>query len=251
VHLWHFIKQIVSAATAPLACGLAIAIAGAIFRFFGLRRVSTIFWVAAASVVYFSAITPVANALLAPLEGRYPPLTDIQKLPPVRYVVVLGSAYAPREGIPITAALEGDGLARIAEGVRLLRQIPGARLVVSGGAYGQHTASAIGYSRFAVDFGVDPASIVSLDKSLDTEEEAASVAALVGQEPFILVTSAYHMPRAVRLMQRAGAHPIPAPTGQITPTHMDFGALGWIPRSSSLLKTERALHEYLGLAIVK
>jgi len=64
------------------------------------------------------------------------------------------------------------------------------------------------------------------------------------------VTSAYHMPRAVRLMQLAGAHPIPAPTGQLAPRQLDFGALAWIPRSGSLHKTERALHEYMGLAIV-
>jgi uncharacterized SAM-binding protein YcdF (DUF218 family) len=249
MHLTQFIKHFVGAATTPLALALVIAIAGAIVRLIGRRRIAAVLWLSSASLVYLSSIAPVANALLAPLEGRYPPLGDIQRLPPVHYIVVLGSGYGPHDGIPITAALGPDGLARIAEGVRLMRQIHGARLVVSGGPSESQAASAIGYAKFAVDFGIDPDAIVKLDMSLDTTEEASSVAALIGAAPFILVTSAYHMPRAVRLMQLAGAHPIPAPTGQLAPRQMAFGARGWIPASASLRKTECSLHEYLGLAV--
>jgi uncharacterized SAM-binding protein YcdF (DUF218 family) len=250
MHLTQFVKELVTTTTAPLACGFLIAVFGSLVRVFGWRRFSAILWVAAASLVYLSAIAPVANALLVPLEGRYRPLGDMRSLPPVGYIVVLGSGYAPRDGIPITAALEGDGLTRIAEGVRLMHLIGGARLVVSGGATDPQMASAIGYAKFAVDFGVDEGSIVKLDQPLDTAEEARSVAALVGKSQFILVTSAYHMPRAVRLMELAGARPIPAPTGQLTPLRPDFGIRAWIPGVGSLLKTTRAIHEYLGMAIV-
>jgi uncharacterized SAM-binding protein YcdF (DUF218 family) len=250
MHLTQFIKHLVEVAATPLVLALLIAIAGALVRVFGRRRISAVLWLAAASLVYLSAIEPVANALLAPLERRYPPLGDIQNLPPVHYIVVLGSSYGPHDGIPITAALDANGLARIAEGVRLMRQVHGARLIVSGGAPEGQEASAIGYAKFAVDFGIDPDAIVKLDKSLDTAEEASSIAALIGAAPFIMVTSAYHMPRAVHLMQLAGAHPTPAPTGQLAPGHMTYGAGGWIPASASLRKTERALHEYMGMAIV-
>jgi len=251
MHLMHFIKQFVAIVATPLVCGLSIAVAGAAVRLLGRRRISAALWVAAASLVYLSATSPVADGLLAPLEGRYPPLKDVRNLPPVRYIVVLGGGYAPHDGIPVTAALGCDGLARITEGVRLMREIHGARLVVSGGASGGQAASAIGYAKFAVDFGVDPTAIVELDKSLDTAAEASSVAALVGKSTFILVTSAYHMPRAMRLMRLAGVHPIPAPTGQLAPRKIDFGLRGWIPQSTSLRKTDRALHEYMGLAIAR
>jgi uncharacterized SAM-binding protein YcdF (DUF218 family) len=190
----------------------------------------------------------VANTLLAPLEGRYPPLADIRGLP-VSDIVVLGSPYQPRAGIPITAALGDDGLVRIAEGVRLMHQVHGARLIVSGGASEDQTAAAVGYAKFAVELGIDPDSIVKLDKPLDTKEEAKSVFALLGKSQFILVTSAYHMPRAMLLMQLAGARPIPAPTGQLAAPHIDFGARAWIPSSTSLRRTEHAIHEYIGLAI--
>jgi uncharacterized SAM-binding protein YcdF (DUF218 family) len=250
MHLTHFVKGLIGTMASPLAFGLMLAIAGAIVRLLGRRGAATLIWTAAAVLVYLAACGPVADALLAPLEGRYPPLGEIRLLPPIGYIVVLGSSYAPRDGIPITAALEGDGLARIAEGVRLMRQLPGARLVVSGGAPEGRAPSVIGYAKFAVDLGVEESAIVKLVEPLDTAEEARSVAALVGTSPFILVTSAYHMPRAVRLMQLAGAHPIPAPTGQLAPRRVALEAGAWIPRWTSLRKTERAIHEYLGLTIV-
>ena len=106
---------------------------------------------------------------------------------------------------------------------------------------------ALGYAEFAREFGVNEASIVVLNGSLDTHAEARSVAMLIGAAPFILVTSAYHMPRAMRLMERTGAHAIPAPTGQrVDRSYRRWGDL--VPTASGLSKTEHALHEYLGLA---
>jgi len=250
MHLTQIAKEIVGTVASPLAFGFFMAIAGAIVRLLGGRRAATLIWTTAAVFVYLAAAGPVADALLIPLEGRYPPLGDTRLLPRIGYIVVLGSSYAPRDGIPITAALEGDGLARIAEGVRLMRQFPGVRLVVSGGAPEDRTPSVIGYAKFAIDLGVEESAIVKLDEPLNTAEEASSVAALVGASPFILVTSAYHMPRAVRLMHLAGANPIPAPTGHLAPPRVALEAWAWIPRWTSLRKTERAIHEYLGLTIV-
>ena len=76
--------------------------------------------------------------------------------------------------------------------------------------------------------------------------QSQAVSGVVGSSSFILVTSAYHMPRAMRLMQRAGLHPIAAPTGQRVggPPRAWFGLL---PTSGGLESTERALHEYFGL----
>jgi uncharacterized SAM-binding protein YcdF (DUF218 family) len=85
-----------------------------------------------------------------------------------------------------------------------------------------------------------------LNKGLDTAQEARAVAVQLGTAPFLLVTSAAHMPRAMRQMKRAGAQPIPAPTGQLTGRPRGWDS--WLPSSAGLGRTERALHEYLGLA---
>jgi uncharacterized SAM-binding protein YcdF (DUF218 family) len=56
------------------------------------------------------------------------------------------------------------------------------------------------------------------------------------------------MPRAVRLMQRAGQHPIPAATAQRVGGSPGRGLHRWLPTSAGMRDTEIALHEYLGLA---
>jgi uncharacterized SAM-binding protein YcdF (DUF218 family) len=188
--------------------------------------------------------------LLAPLERQYPWPSNLSQLP-VHEVVVLGNGYLPADDIPVTAALNADGVVRIVEGVRVARILPGTRIVASGGPVGGQPASAIGYAKLARDLGVSDSSITVLDTPADTSAEAREVFKLLGNRSFLLVTSAWHMPRAMLLMRRAGCQPIAVPTGQLTRT----GSVkdGWMlePTSGGLRMSERALHEYLGLAAMK
>jgi uncharacterized SAM-binding protein YcdF (DUF218 family) len=243
----HLIKQLVGAFSKPLVIALLIGAVAGMYQLRGRRRSATWLLVVAAAIVYLGANGLVGDTLLGPLERQYPPLVD-ESLPTVGYVVVLGSSYEPHDGVPVTAALDVEGLARITEGVRLVRRLGAVRLVVSGGAPMGKTPSAFGYAKLARELGVDDASLVVLNDSLDTRVEARSVVALIGAAPFILVTSASHMPRAMRMMERAGARAIPAPTGQRVNQSVNHGWGGMLPTASGLSKTEHALHEYLGLA---
>lgn len=243
----HLIKHSVGVLATPLVGALLLAVAGAAFRIRGRRRIGAWLMLTAAAIVYLGAIGRVGNALLGSLERQYPPLRDTS-LPVVGDVMVLGGGYEPGGNIPVTAALNQDGLVRIVEGVRLARRLGAVRLIVSGGAPPGQTPSALGYAELARGLGIDDSALLVLDAPLDTGAEARSVAALIGAAPFILVTSAYHMPRAMRLMKRAGAHPIPAPTGQLAREPANHGWREWLPNSGGLGKTERAVHEYLGLA---
>jgi uncharacterized SAM-binding protein YcdF (DUF218 family) len=204
----------------------------------------------AAVLAYLASTTLVGNALLVPLERQYPAFEPTQAAG-VRDIVVLGSGYEPDDHIPVTGALDSDGLARIVEGVRLARMRPDSRLLVSGGALPGHSPIALGYAELAAGLGIAPSSLVTMDRALNTDQEAREVAALLGGSPFILVTSAYHMPRAVMLLRRAGANPVPAPTGQIVHARQDDERFGLIPGSRGLRRTETALHEYLGLAAAR
>jgi uncharacterized SAM-binding protein YcdF (DUF218 family) len=238
-------KQLVGMLATPLMVALVISAVGVLCRVRGRRRIAAWLLASAAAIVYLGSLEVVGEALLAPLESQYPPLREDAHLQGVGYVVVLGSSFMPRNSIPVSAALDQDGLARIVEGLRLARRWGAEKLVVSGGAAPGFTPVALGYAELARDFGVGDASLVVLDRSLDTSDEARAVKARLGAAPFLLVTSAYHMPRAVRLMQRAGAHPIPAPTSQ----RVGASKGGWLlPTSGGMRSTEIALHEYLGLA---
>jgi len=224
------------------AAGVLLAVAAAL-RLYRSRTAAALTAAAAAVIVYAAATPLVGQALLRPLEQRYPPLA----MPPMAdTVVVLGSSYSPQPGISVGAALDDAGLVRILSGIAWAKQL-GARLVVSGGARAGHVPSAQGYAALAAELGIPRDAVTMLDGTLDTGDEAAAVAALLDSRPFVLVTSASHMPRAVRLMERAGARPIPAPTDQRV-----FPDEGWqwsqlVPRASAMEDSEEALHEYLGM----
>ncbi len=243
----YFLKQLVSELANPLTITLLIAGAAAICRVRGRSRIATWLLFFAVAIGYLGAIEPVGDALLGPLERWHSPLREEQLQPEVRHIVVLGSSYYPRNELPVTSAIGESGLVRIVEGVRLFKRLDSVHLVVSGGAPPGRAPSAAGYAKLARELGVSDASLIVLDEPLDTGAEARAVAESIGEEPFFLVTSASHMPRAMKLMQRAGARPIPAPTGHRVNRSSDRDWLGFLPSSRGLSKTERAMHEYLGL----
>jgi uncharacterized SAM-binding protein YcdF (DUF218 family) len=238
-----FVKGVEAVVGAPLAVAMLMAIAGAIVR--SRPRARRSLFVCALVVAYLGSISVVGDALIGSLESRYAPLGSDHPAP--QAVVVLGSGFRPHDGVPITAALDGDGLIRLVEGVRLALQDPSIQLVVSGGAPPGKSAPALGYAELARSLGIADARLVILSSGENTAAEARAIAQLMGNKPFFLVTSAYHMPRAIRQMQRVGASAIPAPTGQLTGSVRGYGWRSWIPTSDGLGKSERAVHEYLGL----
>jgi len=131
-----------------------------------------------------------------------------------------------------------------------MRRFGMTKLVVSGGAPDGHVPSAFGYRKVAHELGVPDAAIVVLSEPADTHSEAVELARALGRSPFVLVTSAYHMPRAMRLMELADARPIPAPTGQRVVEDMSWSFHRLLPTAEGLRRTEQALHEYLGLIAI-
>jgi uncharacterized SAM-binding protein YcdF (DUF218 family) len=261
----------------PLAC--LVVLVGLVLWLTGRRRASRGLMTGAGLFILVLAWWPVAEALLAPLEERYPslllqpvssgaipdldpdrdsvPAPDLDPADPrgpgtrdeVAAVVLLGGGWWADAARPITSQLNQNSAIRLFEGLRLLRALPGARLVVSGGSRTpEQPPSALGYAQAARDMGVPPEHILVLDGPLDTAQEARAVReALGGGSPLILVTSAAHMPRAMRHFQAVGLDPIPAPTQHLTGRGRPTSLLGWLPSSNSLRKSETAWHEYLGL----
>jgi len=196
----------------------------------------------------------VSEFLVRPLEFRYSPIPEIfagQPLPPglaaCRYVVVLGSGHTDADALSATTKLSEAGLARLVEGVRLARALPGAGLIVSGPAMHDNPTHASVLARAAADLGIDPGRIQLVDTARDTEDEAHAVRALVGDAPVALVTSAAHMPRAEALFRRAGIRALPCPANFTAYPDRDFrwNSLNW--DSESLSRSTWAVHERLGL----
>ncbi|WP_375054960.1 ElyC/SanA/YdcF family protein [Zobellella sp. DQSA1] len=192
------------------------------------------------------ATRPVANALMAPLESRYPPHELTAE--PVQDIIVLGAAQVADPRLPLLSQLGQAGLYRIAEGVRLAHAYPQARLILSGYAGGEGRTSAELYGEVAVALGIARQRLLMLPKPKDTAEEARAIAPLILHRRAVLVTSASHMPRAMALFAAAGAAPLAAPVDhQVRESGAALPLYTYLPRARYLWRSEQAWHEYLGL----
>jgi uncharacterized SAM-binding protein YcdF (DUF218 family) len=246
------LKRVLGALLMPLPIAAFFAVAALMAWRLKRSRLARIAILASAAVAFGASIAPIANGLLRPLEYRYHAIPRPGSIvPPLRYVAVLGSGYEPDEGLPVTAALDSDGVVRLTESVRLLRQLPAARLIVSGGGVGGSAASAHGYALAAGALGVPISQIVVIDSPRDTRAEITAIHNIVGDAPVLLVTSAAHMVRAMAYCGRAGLHAVPAPTGNLTRVRWSWTLSALVPSGRSLHKTEIALHEYFGLLAMK
>ena len=184
------------------------------------------------------------------LERQYPPLT-INQIPSevrqeIQYVVVLGSSHTTDPGIPETGQIGGSSLYRLIEGISIQRQLPQTKLVISGGVNQDPHPNALVVSRVAQLVGVDAVAMVIEDRPRDTFEEVKLLQPLLVNTPFILVTSAAHMVRAMNLFQNSGMKPIAAPTDFILKDNQQLTPEDILPSCSNLWISQRVIYEWLG-----
>ncbi len=203
-------------------------------------------------VLYFTVVwfflfsyTPFVDLLLEPLESKYATLHQAPK--EIKYIYVLGGGHDTDETHPITSQVRESALVRLNEGIRLYRQLQGkSKIIVSGhSGFYDSTSHAEMQAKLAMALGVPKEDIILRSKPKDTQEEAISAKKLLGKTPFILVTSASHMGRAMQFFEHEGLTPIPAPTNHLAsteqPDYRDFFS------SRALEKSRILFHEVLGI----
>ena len=236
-----WIRKLATALILPLGLGGVLLVAGSVFLLIRRRRVGTALIIIAAVILLGFSLNPVALRLAAPLEGRYPAL-DAASLPAdLEAVVVLGGGAIGRPDLPPAARLTAVSLQRTLEGVRLWRARPTARLILSSGAWrkGRPLSGEV-MAAVALELGVDEEKVVAETLSRDTFENARQTAELLTGGPFVLVTSAAHMPRALAVFHRLGLDPIPAPTGYLAAGPAP--AFWCLPSLEALATAHTALH---------
>jgi uncharacterized SAM-binding protein YcdF (DUF218 family) len=185
--------------------------------------------------------------LLAPLENQAGPYARPEELAlkGVRSIVVLSGGITG-QGLTPADKLTTGSLKRLLEGVRLFKAMPGSKLVLSGGSFYEEISEAEAMADLAVSLGVPEKSIQLEKGSWDTDDQAAALNKRLAGQGFALVTSAIHMPRALKLFRAQGLNPIPAPA--------DFRTRGFkldyrcfFPSAGSLRGCEAAFYEYLGM----
>ena len=194
--------------------------------------------------------SPVGKLLILPLEQRFPPWEPSAGAPDG--IVVLGGGIEPdlsaAHGRPI---LDRSG-ARIVAAAELARQYPNARIVYSGGnanLIGDDSAKEADYALSMLeDLGVAKTRLTAERLSRNTVENAEFAKAVAKPkqgERWLLVTSAFHMPRSMGLFRKAGfnveAYPVDWRASQSKVFSPSSVAMNGLER------TEIAMREWIGL----
>jgi len=201
--------------------------------------------------LFLASIDPTANALTLHLERQHPPLEERDGRPVVPVqpaaIVVLAGGQLNVPDKPALSRLTRQALARVVGAVDLWKHFPEASFIVTG-----HPDETSAMRAVAERLGVPKERIIEETESRDTQDHPQMLKPLLGESPFLLVTSATHMPRSAALFKAAGYDPILAPVDFLiwpTPGVYDPYRPGMlIPRVFNLELTSTALHEIGGIA---
>jgi uncharacterized SAM-binding protein YcdF (DUF218 family) len=206
--------------------------------------------VTALILLAIAGLSPLGNALILPLEERFPPRDATRGAP--TGIISLGGALdtvvsQPRGEIALNEAAE-----RMTAVAELARRYPDARIVFSGGSgrliYGGVTEASLA-ARLFESFGIAKERVTLEERSRDTDENAHFTKELLQPKPgerWLLVTSAHHMPRSVGVFRAAGfpveAYPVDYRTRGAIDLLRPFSSVG-----DGLRRTDTAAREWVGL----
>jgi uncharacterized SAM-binding protein YcdF (DUF218 family) len=213
-------------------------------------------WLVVTSLVLIALVgySPLGHVLVLPLEQRFPPWNPSQG--PPDGIVVLGGAISPGISVARHAVALNDSAERITVTAELARRYPNARIIFSGGTsslrFNAPLEAPIAVKELEA-LGVAHDRITAEEQSRDTIENAVFSRLIAQPKPgerWLLVTSAFHMPRAIAAFRAAGfpveAYPV------------DWRTRGWYDATEpftslpgGLTMTDLALHEWVGLVVYR
>lgn len=220
----------------PASMGLGLLI-GALVAFVGWRRLGLTIVLLAVIETLGLSTAPLSDALVASLERDA--RQEATHAIPCCYsaIVILGG---------------GSNQTRVLHGLELYKANIAPRIVVTGGdlASAPDASKPEGESMksLLLSLGIPSIAIVAEDAARNTAENMANVKEIVGDEAIALVTSAYHMRRALKLAQRSGLKAYAFPTDFMARAAQRPLWDNWLPTVGSLQTSVSSLWEYIGLA---
>ena len=199
-----------------------------------------------AVVLYFASTPFMARKLLDPMQYQYPVLKEVSK--EAQAIVVLGGGRLPnaREYDNLDT-VNAESLERIRYASRLAKIYNLPIIIVGGSVNGERQSEAkLMQHVLETDFGLQTNLLE--EKSKNTLENAKFVKFLLNKNSitnFVLVTHAYHMPRAIWSFRQAGLDPTPAPTIIYKRNRLMSENSDYLPQAKALEHTRLALGEYL------
>jgi uncharacterized SAM-binding protein YcdF (DUF218 family) len=215
-------------------------------------RAGRAFAFASLIVLAILGLSPVGNALMIPLEDRFPRWDAARGAPDG--IIVLGGAISPDVSAARDEVALNEAAERLTVAAELARRYPAVRIVFSGGSGAliyDEGAEAPFALRLLEDLGIPRARILLEDRSRNTVENAIFSKALIQPKPgerWLLVTSAHHLPRAIGVFRKMGFPVEPYPVDWRTRGAADalrpFATLG-----DGLRRSDTAVREWVGLAV--
>jgi uncharacterized SAM-binding protein YcdF (DUF218 family) len=208
-------------------------------------------------LVLFLCAAPIASySLMSVLESWYPPPSSLSG----RFdaIVVLGGGVRGHGTLRPTVELSEESLQRTSCGVDLYQRQAAGRLVMTGGdaqVFGNGPREAPAMKAWAVRLGVPSDAIVIDDQARTTYENALGTKQVLRDATSILlVTSAYHLPRAAALFKKQGFEVTPYPCGFHARHHLtdelhDLSVLDFLPNSRAFNRMTEAVEEAAGIAL--
>lgn len=245
------VSKVVGFFALPSNLLIVLALAGILLMRTRFRRFGQGLVIGAILLLTVLGISPVGNALMLPLEERFPKWEAKGGAP--HGIVVLGGAISPDVSAARNDVALNEAAERMTAIAKLAREHPSARIVFTGGSgrlFGGASEADFVTGLFE-SFGIPRDRIVLERRARNTVENAVNSKALIKPKPgerWLLVTSAHHMPRSVGIFRKAGfpveAYPVdfrtPGQAGLTDP----FGSL-----ASGLARTDTAVREWTGLVV--
>jgi len=196
---------------------------------------------------YFFSITPVANLVIAPLEGRYKTQDwSVAVQEEIKHIVLLTGGVKSGE-LSLSSKLSESSLFRTVKAIEAYFELGNEPdFIISGSdPISPSSRPAQEMAKFAQSFGVPQKKIILEEKSKNTYQSAKEVKKIVGEDSFLLVTSAYHLPRSVYIFKKMELNPIPLPAD--FRVEKEYDVFDFFPQPKNLKKCDLAFHEYFGL----
>jgi|SRR5882762_7119441 len=197
------LKTVYALALPPASLAVALVL-GAAFALFGWRRFAR--WLVALAIAELLVMSfpPFADAMIRYLEDQARAAELATPRCCFDAIVVLGGGLSPAMPPEREFPRLVNGADRVWLAARLYRAKVAPRIIVSGGGYMARpdnpvTTEAAAMRQFLIDLGVPAEANVDEGKSRNTIENIRNVRAVVGNGRVALITSAYHMPRALQL----------------------------------------------------
>jgi uncharacterized SAM-binding protein YcdF (DUF218 family) len=195
-------------------------------------------------------LLPIASYILHPLEERFPPFRDDGR--PVDGIILLGGSVEAADSASRGTIVANESAERLLDTIQLAHRYPNARVLISGGGgtvFGDGEAESPIIAGYLKSVGISSSRILIEDRSRTTAENAVfsrEVAKPQEGERWLLVTSAWHMPRAVGVFEKAGFPVVPYPvdfrTGGGSRIHRPFAFV-----SEGLRRLDLGTKEWAGL----